>query len=100
MTSTLVASDVCHGSKPWNFQDVERVIPMPWVHQPPVTAWLQEDPLPKPWESYESNKTGCPASFVGLSRFLLSLPRLPGSFVDVKETLPAVADPRLHYTSV
>jgi hypothetical protein len=40
MKSTPMAPDVCHGSKPWHFQDVERVIPMPGVHEAPVVAWL------------------------------------------------------------
>jgi len=100
MTSMPMAPDVCHGNKLWNLRDAERVAPMLWVHQPPVTAWLQEDPLPKPWGSYESNVTGFPTHFVGLSQLLLLTPRLPSSSVDVEETLPVVADPRLRYTSV
>jgi hypothetical protein len=95
-----VAPDVCHGNKLRHLRDAERVVPKLWAHQPLVAAWLQADPLPEPWESYESNETGFPAHFVGLSQLLLPPPRLPGSSIDVEETLPVIADPRLHYTSV
>jgi hypothetical protein len=79
-----VAPDVCHGSKPWHFQDVERVIPMTWVHQPPVAAWIQSDPLPEPWVSCVSNVTSFLACFVTPSRPLLPPLCLPSSFIDVE----------------
>ena len=79
-----MASDVCHGRKPWHFQDIEGVVPMPWVHQPPVAAWLQVDPLPEPWVSYVSNMTSFPTLFVTPSRPLLPSLHLPSSSVDVE----------------
>jgi hypothetical protein len=95
-----VAPDVCHGRKPWCLQDTERVIPMPWVHQPPITSCLQENPLPEPWVSYELNTTGFPACFVGPSQFLFPPPHPPGSSVDVEGSLLTTMDPHLHYTNV
>jgi hypothetical protein len=71
---------------------------MPLVHQPPIVAWPQADPLPGPWVSCESNAIGFPTHFVGPSRLLLSSPRLPGSFVDVDGNSLVVVDPRLRHT--
>jgi hypothetical protein len=100
MTSTPVAPDVCHGNKLRHLQDAKRVVPKLRAHQPHVVAWLPTDPLPEPWESYESNETGFPTCFVGLSQLLLPPPHLPGSSVNVEEALLAVANARLRYTRV
>jgi hypothetical protein len=95
-----VAPDVCHGNKLQHLRDTERVAPKLWAHQPLVVAWLLTNPLPEPSESYESNETGCPACFEGLSHLLLLLPHLPSAFDNVKEALPVIADPSLRHTSV
>ena len=68
---------------------------MPWVHQPPVVAWLHVDPLPEPWVSCESNTTGFPARFVAPSQLLFPLLHLPDSSIDVEGNPLAVMDPRL-----
>ena len=94
-----VAPDVCHGRKPRCFRDAKRVVPMPWVHQPPVTTWLQEYPLREPWVSCESNTIGCPTCFVGPSQLLLSSPRIPDSSVDVKGNPLAIVEQHLQQTN-
>jgi hypothetical protein len=99
-TSTPVALDVCHGRKPRHLRDTERVVPMPWVHQPPVATWLQENPLTEPWVSCESNTTSFPACFVGPSLLILPPPHLPSSSVDVEGSLLVIVDPCLWYTNV
>ena len=98
-TSTPMAPDVCHSSKPRCLQDIKRVVPMPKVHQPPFITWLQEDPLPEPWVSYDSNVTSFTAHFVGPSQLLHPPPRLPGSSVDVEGSLLAIMDPCLRCTN-
>jgi hypothetical protein len=100
MTSTPMASNVCHGNKLRHLQDVERVAPKLWAHQSLVASWLLADPLPEPSESFESKETGFPGHFEGLSQLLLLSPHLPGGSDDVEEARLVVADPRLCHTSV
>ena len=84
--------DVCHGSKQRHFQDAKRVVP-------PVATWVQEDPLPEPWVSYESDATGFSAHFVAPSQLPLPMLRLPGSSVDVEGNPLAVMDPHPRNTN-
>ena len=85
--------DVCHGSKQRHFQDAKRVVP-------PVATWVQEDPLPEPWVSYESYATDFLACFVAPSWLLLPSLRLPSSFVDVKANPLAIVEPHLRQTNL
>jgi hypothetical protein len=99
MTYTPVAPYVCHCSKPRCLQDTKRVVPMPWVHQPPVLGWLQVDPLPKPWVSHVSDETIFPAHFVTPSWPLLPPLCLLDSSVDVEGNPMDVMDPHLRHTN-
>jgi hypothetical protein len=96
MTPTPMAPNVCHHSILWPLQDVGRVAPMHRAHPPPIVASPLEGPLPKPWESCVSNKTGCPAHFEALSLHILPLSHPPDSSADVVGIHPAVADLHVH----
>jgi hypothetical protein len=95
MTSMPMTLDVYHGRKPRCLQDTERFLPMLYVHQPPIAAWLQVDPLPEPLESSVSNEIGYTARSIGLYLLLLSPPHLLSSFVYVKVIPLAFLDPCL-----
>jgi hypothetical protein len=94
-----MAPNVCHCRKPRCLRDIERVVPMPWVHQPPVVGWLQVDPLHEPWVSHVSDKTSCPTRFVTPSWPLLPPLCLPGSSIDVEGNPMDVMDPHMRHTN-
>jgi hypothetical protein len=88
--------DVFHDSILSLLRDAKRVIPKHGVHLPPIVASPLEDPLPKPWESFVSNKTCCHACFEALYQCPLPLAHLPGAFIGFMEVCLVVVDPLLH----